>query len=187
MFDFSDIIRPHLDKYEPHAKGAFLELRAFGHRVLELLTDIRNGLDQDAPSFWRERPTFTLPAGGADSFVVPAGEVWLLEAVTADPTTVGTPGAVSLGITDGLPLFGMNHPGRITTVVGSGIRFESGTAVRVTARENAALVTLQVRIERKPSRKGASGMVDISPDGDEATPNPDPGRHAGNWHPRGVI
>lgn len=187
MFDFSEMFKPHIERYEPHVSGAFLELRAFGHKTLELLTAIRDGIDQDAPSYWRERPTFTLGVGAADSFTVPAAEVWLLESVTVDPAVVATPGAVSLGITDGLPLFGMNHPGRITNAPGNGIRFESGTTVRVTAREAAAVITLQVRIERKSSRPGVSGSLDPATDGDESTPNPDPGRHTGTWHPRSVV
>jgi len=183
MFDIDSIIQPHLDRIRPLAQDIASEARVWAHGVMCELERIGDAVEGDATRFWRERPQFALAAGATGQFVVPAGEQWLLEAVTMVPSgAVGTPGGVTLGVGGGLPLFGANHPGRPRTEPGNDVRIESGMQVDVTALEVGCVVMVQVRVERKvPRVRGRYTPYEPPTDGDDATPNPDAGRHTGTW------
>lgn len=183
MFDMDSLVQPHLDRIRPLAQSAAAEARGWGLDILARLDRIADAVDQDVTRFWRERPQFNLTAGTSDTFIVPAGEQWVLEAVTMVPTgAVGTPGGVTLSVGGGLPLFGANHPGRPRTEPGNDIRLESGMQVTITALEVGCTVMAQVRVERKVAKvAGRYTATNPGTDGDDATPNPDPGRHVGTW------
>lgn len=181
-------VQPYVDKLRPIAHSVGEEARAQCERIITRLDAIADAVKRDSTMYWRERPQVTLAVGASDNTItVPPGEQWELEAVTIVPTgAVGTAGSIIIGLSAGLPLWGGAHTGRPTTVGGSGVRFESGHTLIVTANETGALVMLQVRIERQaPVFDGYKAIpAEVPAEPGITPPNVEVNRHTGTWATR---
>jgi hypothetical protein len=199
MFDVNGYIRPYIDEVKPHAAGAMLEMRAFGHRIVEVLCEIAENTRDEPFISDRLWPTVNLVTAGDQAgkelFTVPANEDWEIEHVRVGADAGGNvqlttfrasapsdPALVRVG-TAAFPT-GLGNVNGVGVIVPGGVTvyaaYGGAAATNIT-------VTAQVRRKyRKPAKRGTYSPYEVPTDGDESTPNNEPARHHGTWTPREV-
>lgn len=189
MFDFNTILKPYADRYEPHVSGAFMELRAFGHRILELMEVIADNT-HDEP-FISERKFLQMGnvINGQLTVLdrVPPTEEWEIESV-AMVASVGLDVQILTGTP--FPVWGGRSIAGSNSLPGNSVVITGNSEIKVNVSGGASLDSISVQVRRSyrgAPRPGVGGAREVRVDGDDATPNPDPGRHSGQWHPRGVV
>lgn len=179
------VMEQYADQVRPHLQSAGERACSYAERIIARLDAIHEAVQSEEFEERRRRESFplgvgvTYPAGNVDSITVPAGEHWIIEAVTAD---VAAATAIRINADDRPVWFGQFAAS--DTKFGQGVWLASGQQLKVSNIGAGAVSMVYVQFKRERvaflSRRTGVGLPNPLP---TITEHANTARHVPSYAP----